>query len=165
MEYTGLKPSFIKRAPLAWYASHRHNAQGEDEPYSYSYLFAYQLEIPPSVNTITLPDNPKIRVLAATAVQTASSVNPTQPLCDILPGGQATLRRLSKFFEFPLMVFYNMRCSTRRVYSFCRYVPEPGPDQTAQEPLRLLLSGCSRNIGWFISCMTNVKRQFTFVDQ
>lgn len=88
LEYTGLKPGFIKRAPLAWYASHRHNAQGQDEPYSYSYLFAYQLDVPPGADTITLPDNPKIRVLAATAVWTVSAVNPAQPLYDTLPEKQ-----------------------------------------------------------------------------
>jgi alpha-mannosidase len=97
MEYTGLKPGFIKRAPLAWYASHHHNTQGQDEPYSYSYLFAYQLEVPPGANTITLPDNPKIRVLAATAVQTAGTLNPAQPLYDVLPEKQNhTLARVAQ---------------------------------------------------------------------
>ncbi len=86
MEYTGLKPGFIKRASIAWYASHRHNAQGEDEPYSYSYLFAYSLTVPPGARTVTLPNNPNIHVLAATAVQVVGTAEPAQPLYDTLPG-------------------------------------------------------------------------------
>ena len=40
-EMTGIKPGYIKRADLAWYCSHHHNAAGENVPYAYSYLFAY----------------------------------------------------------------------------------------------------------------------------
>src|SRR6266702_6538050 len=32
-EMIGIRPSFIKRADLAWYCSHHHNAAGEDIPY------------------------------------------------------------------------------------------------------------------------------------
>ena len=38
-EMVGLKPGFIKRADVAWFASHRHTAGGANEPYAYSYLF------------------------------------------------------------------------------------------------------------------------------
>ena len=34
----GLTPAYIKRADLAWYCSHHHNAAGENVPYGYSYL-------------------------------------------------------------------------------------------------------------------------------
>ena len=37
-EMTGIKPGYIKRADLAWYCSHHHNAAGENVPYRYSYL-------------------------------------------------------------------------------------------------------------------------------
>ena len=39
-DMTGLKPGFIKRADLAWYCSHHHDAAGKNVDYSYSYLFA-----------------------------------------------------------------------------------------------------------------------------
>jgi alpha-mannosidase len=91
MEYTGVKPGFIKRATIAWYASHRHDAKGENEPYSYSYLFAYELDVPHGAKTLTLPDNPRIRILAATAVAAASEVKPAQPLYDVL-GQEAQAR-------------------------------------------------------------------------
>ncbi|PTX99076.1 glycoside hydrolase family 38 C-terminal domain-containing protein [Opitutus sp. ER46] len=59
----GLAPGFSKPATVAWYASHRHSAQGDDH-YQYSYLFKYALEVPAGAKTLTLPDNPRIRVLA-----------------------------------------------------------------------------------------------------
>ena len=65
-EYAGLTPGFIKRAPVAWFASHQHTADGANVPYSYSYLYAYAIDLPAGAKTITLPNNDKIRVLAIT---------------------------------------------------------------------------------------------------
>jgi len=84
MEFSGLTPGFIKRAPLAWYASHHHNADGSDEPYAYSYLFAYPIELPAGTKAITLPENDKIRILAITAASQNGNVHPAQPLYDPL---------------------------------------------------------------------------------
>jgi alpha-mannosidase len=84
LEFTGLTPGFIKRAPLAWFASHHHNADGSDEPYAYSYLFAYPIEIPANAKTLTLPDNDKIRILAITAANESGDLHPAQPLYDTL---------------------------------------------------------------------------------
>jgi len=63
-ELVKINPGFIKRDPVAWFASHHHTADGKNEPYSYSYLFAYALELPANARTVTLPDNGKIRILA-----------------------------------------------------------------------------------------------------
>jgi alpha-mannosidase len=82
--YAGLKPGFIKRAPLAWFASHRHDAEGKNEPYQYSYLFAYALDLPPNAQRLTLPDNDKIRVLAITVSNEGPQIRPLQPLYDTL---------------------------------------------------------------------------------
>jgi alpha-mannosidase len=84
LEYTGLTPGLIKRAPLAWYASHHHNPDGTDEPYAYSYLFVYPIELPPNARTLTLPDNDKIRILAITVANESSQLWPAQPLYDTL---------------------------------------------------------------------------------
>jgi alpha-mannosidase len=84
LEMTGLTPGFIKRAPLAWFASHHHNADGSDEPYAYSYLFAYPIEIPANAKTLKLPDNDKIRILAITAANERGELHPAQPLYDTL---------------------------------------------------------------------------------
>jgi len=43
--FTGLTPGFIKRDPVAWFASHHHTAQGGNEVYAYCYLFGYTLDL------------------------------------------------------------------------------------------------------------------------
>jgi alpha-mannosidase len=83
-EYTGLTPGFIKRAPVAWFASHYHTAQGTNKPYDYCYLFAYSLEIPEGATTLTLPDNDKIRIMAVTVADKPGKLHPAQPLYDVL---------------------------------------------------------------------------------
>ncbi len=70
-----------KRADIGWFASHRHDAAGSNEPYAYSYLFAYAIDVPSSASTFTLPRNHNIRVLAVTA---ANQKWPAQPLYDVL---------------------------------------------------------------------------------
>jgi alpha-mannosidase len=81
----GLTPGYIKRAPVAWFASHKHTATGENEPYAYSYLFAYELDVPPGATTVTLPNDDAIRVLAMTVADAPSGLRPAQPLYDTLP--------------------------------------------------------------------------------
>jgi alpha-mannosidase len=84
-EMTGIKPGYIKRADLAWYCSHHHNAAGENVPYRYSYLFAYPIDLPADAKTITLPDNDKIRIMAISVADENADVRPVQPLYDVLP--------------------------------------------------------------------------------
>src|SRR5580658_36224 len=85
MEFTGqITPGFIKRAPLAWYSDHRHTADGKNEAYSYSYLFAYAIDLPSGAKTLTLPDNDKIRVMAITMADEPQQINPAEPLYDTL---------------------------------------------------------------------------------
>ena len=84
-EMTGIKPGYIKRADLAWYCSHHHNAAGENVPYAYSYLFAYPIDLPTGTKTIRLPNNDKIRVLAISVAEENPEVKPAQPLYDVLP--------------------------------------------------------------------------------
>ena len=81
-EYTGLNPAFIKTAPVAWFASHHHTAQGANLPYAYCYLFGYVLDLPEGASTLTLPDNDKIRIMAITVADQSGSLNPAQPLMD-----------------------------------------------------------------------------------
>lgn len=83
-EMIGIKPGFIKRAPIAWFASHCHTMEGGYEAYSYSYLFAYALDIPPGATTLTLPADDQIRVMAVAVSDELDSVRPAQPLYDTL---------------------------------------------------------------------------------
>ena len=88
-DYLGLRPGYIKRAALAWYASHHHTPDGLNEPYAYSYLFAYEMDLAPNATTLTLPKNDKIRVLAVSVARQAPDVTPTQPLYDTLNGADS----------------------------------------------------------------------------
>ena len=81
-DYIGLKAGYIKPAGLAWYASHHHTADGLNEPYQYSYLFAYSVGLAAGDETLTLPDNSKIRILAISVAQVNPELTPAQPLFD-----------------------------------------------------------------------------------
>jgi alpha-mannosidase len=83
-EVAGITPGFIKRAPVAWFVSHRHTPDGKNEAYAYSYLFAYTLDVPANAQTLTLPNNDNVRIMAITASNERSSVKPAQPLYDTL---------------------------------------------------------------------------------
>jgi alpha-mannosidase len=82
MEYAGLTPGFIKPAPVAWFASHRHTVDGDNEPYSYCYIFAYAIDMPAGAKTLTLPQNDNIRIFAVTVAKESGPVRPAQALVD-----------------------------------------------------------------------------------
>ena len=81
-EFAGLTQGFIKPAPVAWFASHRHSADGANEAYAYSYLFAYRLDLPADALTLKLPDDKNLRILAVSVAKEAGEIHPTQPLSD-----------------------------------------------------------------------------------
>jgi alpha-mannosidase len=83
-DYIGLHPGYVKRADIAWYASHHHTAAGLNEPYQYSYLFAYAIDLPPHTSRLSLPTNNKLRVLAISLTNEEPTVIPAQPLYDRL---------------------------------------------------------------------------------
>jgi alpha-mannosidase len=83
-EMLGLRPGFIKRADVAWFSSQRRAPDGSAEPYAYSYLFAYGIDIPAGARTLVLPDNERIRILAVTVADEPWNVTPAHPLYDTL---------------------------------------------------------------------------------
>jgi alpha-mannosidase len=83
-EMTGLRPGFIKRGDIAWFTSQRRTPDAVAEPYAYSYLFAYAIDLPPGTRTITLPDNERVRIMAMTVADEPWVVTPAQPLYDTL---------------------------------------------------------------------------------
>jgi alpha-mannosidase len=87
-EMLGINPGFIKRADVAWYCDHYHDASGANVPYNYSYLFAYALDLPAGVHTVTLPKDPGLRLLAMSVAEGNPRVMPVQPLYDQLPAGR-----------------------------------------------------------------------------
>jgi alpha-mannosidase len=73
---------FVKTDTIAWLGTHRHRAAG-NEPYVFTYLFKYALDVPASAARITLPDNPSIRILAMTlADDPAELIRPASALYD-----------------------------------------------------------------------------------
>jgi alpha-mannosidase len=88
-EMTGLTPGFIKRADLAWYSDHHHNASGQNIAYAYSYLFGYAIDLPAAAKTIKLPSNDKVRILAISMADENPEVTPARPLYDVLPSPNA----------------------------------------------------------------------------
>jgi alpha-mannosidase len=83
-EMIGLRPAFIKRADIGWFASHRHDSAAANEAYRYSYLFVYPVDIPAGAKTLTLSHNPNVRILAATVAREPTQAWPAQPLYDTL---------------------------------------------------------------------------------
>ncbi len=84
MEYSGLVPGYVKPAPVAWFASHRHGVDGFNEPYHFCYLFAHVLETPENPRYLTLPRNEALRILAVTVSDEGQRVVPAHPLYDQL---------------------------------------------------------------------------------
>jgi alpha-mannosidase len=85
-DYTGLRPGYVKPANLAWYASHHHTSDGLNQPYQYSYLFAYVLDASGNPKTLKLPDNDKIRILAISTADEDPMLESTQSLYATLYG-------------------------------------------------------------------------------
>lgn len=83
-DFVGMRAGFVKRADVAWYASHHHTAAGLNEPYEYSYLFAYPIDLTANDHTLTLPTNDKIRILAISVSSEEPRLSPAQPLYDTL---------------------------------------------------------------------------------
>ncbi len=85
-----LDAGYIKRDPLAWFCSHRHQQDGSDQIYNYSYLFKYRLEVPAGAKMLTLPDNPRIRIVAVSAAQNENDATVAMgPLYDDFTGRTA----------------------------------------------------------------------------
>jgi alpha-mannosidase len=88
-DFLGMAPGYIKPADVAWYCSHHHTADGLNEPYQYSYLFAYAIDLPANARSLTLPNNNKVKVLAVSVVDEGPLTVPAQPLYDTLGRAEA----------------------------------------------------------------------------
>jgi len=84
MDYAGLTPGFIKSAPVAWFTTHRHLADGANDLYAYAYMFVYAIDLPAGATSLILPSDDKIRVFAVTLADEPAPVTPVHPLFDTL---------------------------------------------------------------------------------
>ena len=79
----GIKTGYIKRSPLAWFSTHRHHPRSGNESYQFSYIFKYGLDLPRGAKQLTLPENPRVFIFAATAANNPNDVvRPVRPLYD-----------------------------------------------------------------------------------
>jgi alpha-mannosidase len=100
-----ISPAYINRQPVAWYASHRHNAAGENEAYKFTYLYLLQFDIPSTATSVTLPANERIKLFAATVVnEPYDDVSPAHPLYDVANGTVARIEAERTAFLEPLEV-------------------------------------------------------------
>ena len=98
---TGLVPGYVKRTPVAWFATH-HNTPKGDAYYAFSYLFELTYDLPTGAKSLTLPNNPNVRVFAVSLASEAAATPPAAPLYDTLadhqPGGDPLIPQAGKSF-------------------------------------------------------------------
>ncbi len=86
----GLRNGFINREPWAWFATHHHVPGGGNAAYQFCYLFKYRLDLKFPEQSITLPDEPDIKIFAMTAAYNPNDcVTPAAPLYDDFSNRQA----------------------------------------------------------------------------
>jgi alpha-mannosidase len=112
-DMVGLKPGFIKRADLAWYSTHHHDAAGKNVAYSYSYLFGYGMDLPAGSRTIKLPNNPNVRILAISVANENPRIRAAQPLYDVLPSPNAGAPSFSLTTPRTVSVSQGMKSTSR----------------------------------------------------
>lgn len=81
--HTGHTEGYLKPADIAFVGTHRHSmSENKDLPYEFTYIFAFALDIPKGAKQLILPENAKIVVFAATAVNDLN--NTLSPATDLL---------------------------------------------------------------------------------
>ncbi len=101
----GVVPGYLKPAPLAWIGAHRHDARGRNEAYTPTQIFKLRLELPPGARRLGLPDDPRLRLLAATAARNENDLAvPAAPLLDLPPAAAVLIRAARRAFIDSLRV-------------------------------------------------------------
>lgn len=78
--HTGHTEGYLKNAEVAYVGTHRHSGEG-DQPYEFTYMFKFAIDLPEKATEVTLPDNKDIVIFAATLTGgDVASVSPVSPL-------------------------------------------------------------------------------------
>lgn len=86
-----ITPAYINRRPVAWYGTHRHTPTGND-PYRFIYVYLLSFDLPSDARQLTLPNNPRLRILAATVADTPhDTAVPARLLYDEADGAVVTV--------------------------------------------------------------------------
>ena len=94
-----VKEPFLKHDNIAWFASHYHfGYPTANVPYTYSYIFKYEINLTKGATNIILPDNDKIKIFAISVVKSSKDdIQMLQPLTDdFSKNPQFVLRNASK---------------------------------------------------------------------
>jgi alpha-mannosidase len=76
-------PAYINQTPVAWAGTHRHTADGRNDAYKFTYLYAIPVELNPGARQLTLPDNPRLKLLAVSvAGDSRDRIHPSTALYD-----------------------------------------------------------------------------------
>lgn len=98
----GLVPGYVKRTPVAWFATHHSTPKG-DAYYDYCYLFELTYDLPAGTKSLTLPNSPHIRVFAVSEANEPAATPPAAPLYDTLadhqPGGMPIIPQAGQQFK------------------------------------------------------------------
>jgi len=78
---TGVKPGYVNRQRLEWYSTHTH-LNGEDQAYRYGYMYTLRLDVVEGAVMLMLPDNPAVKVFAASASALTHRVREIRALTD-----------------------------------------------------------------------------------
>lgn len=151
-EMVGVRPGYIKRADVAWFSSHRHDAAAENEPYNYAYLYAYSLDLPAGAKRLTLPNNDRVRILAISTVKDAPALQPAQPLYDTLevaPPGAATISGDTK-----IVIDHNASNAATSSFAF-KSVPSPSKNDAATGATLTMVVGQRDANGGELSALTD----------
>lgn len=74
--HKGHTEGYLKDAEIAYVGTHRHASNG-DQPYEFTYMFKFGMDIPKGATSVILPRNEKVVLFAATLV---TEMNRLQPL-------------------------------------------------------------------------------------
>ena len=77
--HEGQTKGYYKQQRVAYVGTHRHSASG-DQPYEFTYMFKYGIDIPKGATTLTLPNDPDIVIFAITAINEGDLVVPASQL-------------------------------------------------------------------------------------
>ncbi len=64
-EAAEILPPYINQTPIAWAGTHRHTSDGKNDIYRFTYVYEQSFELPIGAQSFLLPDNPNIKLLAA----------------------------------------------------------------------------------------------------
>ncbi len=82
-EASEILPACINHTPVAWAGTHRHTADGKNDTYKFTYLYAIPVELNPGGQQLTVPNNPRLKLLAVSVANDArDQILPSAALYD-----------------------------------------------------------------------------------